>query len=278
MVAVGRQLPRLHQVAEPAVGDPQTRARAHGADLGQHGRHQRRIAGFTVRVGAEADRQAAGDVLGRHQFAAQHVALDLAQRLEPLGDILDLLAVQGGGAVGAQAGGQGIGRRRRQDGEQAGRGLGEQAATQADRRPPQFAVGRRHRRRQDAEFLGAGETLMAAAVMFEQGIGNEMHEDGKGNDFFVGGPTMALEDTREEVVVEDVVEQAQTGFGQRQAPAGFGFKGGHGKFSLQKWGQLHRKAYAAGELAAADYVKSSGAGMLMSGLLGFRVRRGAAGT
>ena len=101
-------------------------------------------------------------------------------------------------------------------GQAVGR-LGEQTQAQADRHAAEFAVHGLHRRSQPALFLSLAERLVGGAPVAEQGIGDQMNEEGKVDGVLEGPAAVALEDAGQEVGLGDIIQKAESGVGERQA-------------------------------------------------------------
>ena len=75
--------------------------------------------------------------------------------------------------------------------------------------PASFFVGGPNAGFKVLGFAGALKTLPTAAVMLQQGIGDQLDEQAKGNHPFIRSTTMALEDLFEKLALADIIEQPQ---------------------------------------------------------------------
>ena len=213
----------LGGVAELAVAQPQDGLEL-GADLGQQVGDQLGLVGVAVGVGGQAHGQAAGQVPGHQGLAAQHAAALPPQRPQPFGDSFDRLAVQGGDREAAQGVGQ-VGGSRLGHGEQlpqAGGGVEEEVLADGQGQAAQLLVGRLVGDGQRPALPGALEGLAAAALVLQEGVGEEGDEGGEGEFAGVAGAAVPLEDRVERLGVTVPLPKQQHGLGQRQAAQDIG--------------------------------------------------------
>ena len=149
-------------------------------------------------MGLQGHCQAGVEFQGHQGLAAQHAAADAAQQLQPLGDALDRLAIQDGDSEGPQAGRDHGGWPHRHQLAQPRRTLGQEGGAQADGQPTQFAVGGRDGHLQGVVLLGVLETGAGAAVVVQQGVGDQLDEMGKGQHLVVATAALLVEQTLQE--------------------------------------------------------------------------------
>ena len=224
-------LRRLNQVAELPVRDPQPRTFAGGPHLGQQVRDQRRIADLAVGVGGQPRHQIGPQRQGRHQLASQHVPADAPQRLQPLGNVLDLLPVDGGRLEGPQ--------RLRQPHWAAMFGPSERLLPAAasphkepdrerNRHPLQLAIRGPNRRFQLLALHRLLEAAMPAAAVLQQRVADQLHQQRKADHPFVRASPVLLEHAPQEIFLRDEIQQPQRRFRQRRPLAHFLGKTFHG--------------------------------------------------
>ena len=95
-----------------------------------------------------------------------------------------------------------------------GRAFGQQGRTDGDRQPLQFAVDGAEGGLKLAAFLGLLHGASAAAVELQQGIADEVNQEGEREDLLVAAPPVLLEDLIEQGGIGDPPPQCQDGLGQ----------------------------------------------------------------
>src|SRR5262249_16551380 len=125
-----------------------------------------------------------------------------------------------------QAGGQRV-VRVGEDLAQAGGGLEEEALAQGQGGTAEVTVDGLNAGGQRALVLGALEMPMGGKPLSEGGGGGGGGRAREGEGMLVGAGAVAVEDLREEVVRQGVVEETENGIGQRQTLTDLTFKGLH---------------------------------------------------
>src|SRR5208283_2578597 len=163
--------------------------------------------------------QAAAHVHGDQGASAQQAADGAPQRLEPLGHALDGLAVEGDDPIVVQARRQrGLGLRLAGiDLAEPGGTPGQQSGAHGDGDPPQLAVGGTERGLQLTPVLSLIKALAAAATVFQEGIADQVDEQGEGENLLVTPAPVVVEDLIERAGIGDPPPQGQDGLGQGQA-------------------------------------------------------------
>ncbi len=148
----------------------------------------------------------------------QQAAADAPQRLEPFGHALDGLAVQGDDPIVVQARRQrGLGLRLAGiDLTESGGTPGQQSAAHRNRDPTQLAVGGTVRSLQLAPVLSPIEALAAAATVFQEGVADQVDQQGEGENLLVTPAAVVVEDLIQRAGIGDPPPQGQDGLGQRQ--------------------------------------------------------------
>ena len=217
MVAMLGESGDLIEAAELAVGHPEPRPGDAVAGAREHLRHQATVVGLAVGVGGHGHDQPRRRDQGGQELAAVDLAGGAPRRQQPLGRLLDLLAIEEHDGQSRQAGRQGDGPERGgQQVLQASGGLLEQAEAQLQGDARQLAIERPRLRRHRPVAAGPQQGGARLAAVLQQGVGDQVEEGGEGQDQLEAAAAVAAEDAVEEVGAEAIGPQPQRGLGQRE--------------------------------------------------------------
>jgi hypothetical protein len=137
------------------------------------------------------------------------MASEQPERLESFGDVLEFFAVKDIDVQPLQTGGQGIAGVRKHLTQLLG-GLVEESLAEQQGHAAELAVKGLDTGRQRALGAGLQEALMGGGLLAcEKGVGDEVSEQGEGEDLLIGPSMVSLEDTVQEVVGRNVIEQSE---------------------------------------------------------------------
>ena len=219
MVGPLGQQRRLVEVAELAVGHPEPRPVGPLAGQRDGAGHQPDVVGLAVELGGHRHGQPRARQVGHQHLAADDRAGPAPGGLEPLGDPLDLLAVEADDLELVQRRGQGLGAGRggqQQRGEPRG-GLPEEGLAESRRDAAQLGVVGLLAGRHLAPLGGALEGGQGAALVQDQRVAGQGDDGGESQQVLVAAAPMAGVEVVEELGVEQVGPGGQGGVGQRDS-------------------------------------------------------------
>ena len=154
----------------------------------------------------------------RHQSStAEQAPGNTPQRQQPLGDSFDRFAIQNHHSKCTQALGK---LPRRADGKQLpqrGSALGQKGLAQGNRQTPQFPVRGLQRSSQLLELDVLLETATATPLILQQGIGDQMHHERKGDQLLVAAATTPIPQSLQPIFVCNRSPQPQHALRQRHS-------------------------------------------------------------
>jgi len=241
-----RQPAQRAHVVELAVPDGKDRTRDALPQLVHQRRHQRHVVGHAVQRVAHRHGHAATHVQRHQRRGADQLPRVAARRRQPLGRVLDLLAVPHDHLEPLEAAGQA--RRIRAGGHQPpqpGGALAQQRPAQLYRRPRQLAVEVALVDRLGAVTLQLDEQPVGAAAVTDQGVAHQAQKVLEAQDVLVAATAMRLPDRFQQPVIEDEVTGFQHASRQRRAPHQFLFEGVHALATSVKFAILQRPSTCA---------------------------------
>ncbi len=196
MVSVLLQKPSdLDGIPELTIRDPKPVAWHQRLHPRQEIGNQLGLIRFAVQVSGHGQDQPRLRHGGNQQLAARNLADGVPRGLEPFGYFLGRLAVENdrGHALQTRRWRPGFGRSGIKLAEAAG-GLFKEAEAQRHRKVAEFAVDRRVSGFKNALLSGSFKALASAAFVLDEGIRDQLHKRGKGENLLKTTPPMCLKD------------------------------------------------------------------------------------